>query len=254
MKYVSCFLIVIAMLLGGCAHKTGHQPGPFQAPVSRATPAPMQEEHTFMVEDPWEGFNRQMYGFNAKLDRYVYLPVVSIYEQVLPIAIQSGISNIFNNFKEIPIFVNCVLQGKGKKASVSFGRFIFNTTIGLGGIVDVLGKGGLPQENEDFGQTLGHYGIAPGPYLVLPVYGPSGLRDAGGFAFDSVLLAFNPSDMLLTGLGWQARSAASLSVYSLKAVDARHQVTFRYYETGSPFEYEMVRYLYSKKRELDISK
>ncbi len=85
------------------------------------------------------------------------------------------------------------------------------------------------------------------------VLGPSGVRDAGGVAFDAVL-TLNPSDMLFDGLGWAARGSATLGVYSLKAVDARHQVKFRYYETGSPFEYQLVRFVYTKKRELDIAK
>jgi phospholipid-binding lipoprotein MlaA len=246
-------LLLLFLLLSGCASTPGHQPGPFQAPVHKVAPSGPSVDHLFLVEDPWEGFNRRMYHFNAQLDRYVYLPVVRVYETLLPDSVQQGVSNVFNNFKEIPIFINCVLQGKAKKASVSFGRFVFNTTIGLGGIIDVLGKGGIPQENEDFGQTLGYWGVPAGPYLVLPVLGPSGVRDAGGSAFDAVL-TLNPSDMLFDGLGWAARSSATVGVYALKAVDARHQVKFRYYETGSPFEYQLVRFVYAKKRELDIAK
>ncbi len=246
-------LLLLVVMLGGCATTPEHGPGTFQAPVHRGLAEHSEVERPFVVEDPWEGFNRRMYHFNAQLDRYVYLPVVRVYEELLPDSVQQGVSNVFNNFKEIPIFVNAVLQGKAKKASVSLGRFVFNTTIGLGGLVDVLATGGIPQENEDFGQTLGFWGVPAGPYLVLPVLGPSGVRDAGGVAFDAVL-TLNPSDMLFDGLGWAARGSATLGVYSLKAVDARHQVKFRYYETGSPFEYQLVRFVYTKKRELDIAK
>ncbi len=244
---------LVLLVLGGCATTAEHGPGPFQAPVHRGLPEDPSVERHFQVHDPWEGFNRNMYHFNAQLDRYVYLPVVRTYEAVLPDSVQQGVSNIFNNLKEIPIFVNSVLQGNPKKASVSFGRFVFNTTIGLGGLIDVLGNGGIPQENEDFGQTLGVWGVPSGPYLVLPVVGPSGVRDAGGLAVDAVM-NLNPADMFLDGVGWAARSSASMAVYGLKAVDARHQVKFRYYETGSPFEYQLVRFIYSKKRELDIEK
>jgi len=247
------FLLVLLFALGGCAATAPHQPGEFRAPVHRGLEAESAVERPFMVEDPLEGYNRVMYHFNAQLDRYVYLPVVNFYEAVLPDSVQHGVSNIFNNFKEIPIFINSVLQGKAKKASVSLGRFVFNTTIGLGGLIDVLGNGGIPQENEDFGQTLGFWGVPAGPYLILPVLGPSGARDAGGLAVDA-LMTLNPSDMLFDGLGWAARSSATVGVYSLKGVDARHQVKFRYYETGSPFEYQLVRFVYSKKRELDIDK
>ena len=246
-------IVLLLVLLGGCASTPDHVPGPFQAPVHRGLSEDSEVERPFLIEDPLEGFNRRMYHFNARLDRYVYLPVVRMYEELLPESVQQGVSNVFNNFKEIPIFVNSVLQGKAKKASVSLGRFVFNTTIGFGGLVDVLGKGGIPQENEDFGQTLGYWGVPAGPYLVLPVFGPSGVRDAGGLAVDAVM-NLNPSDMLFDGLGWAARGSATMGVYSLKAVDARHQVKFRYYETGSPFEYQLVRFVYSKKRELDVAK
>lgn len=246
-------LVLLLVLFGGCATTPDHQPGLFQASVHRGLDETSEVERPFLVEDPWEGFNRSMYHFNAQLDRYVYLPVVRVYEAALPESVQRGVSNVFNNFKEIPIFVNSVLQGNPKKASVSLGRFVFNTTIGFGGLVDVLGAGGIPQEQEDFGQTLGVWGVPPGPYLVLPVLGPSGLRDAGGLAFDAVL-TLNPADFVFDGMGWAARGSATTAVYGLKAVDARHQVKFRYYGTGSPFEYQLVRFVYTKKRELDIAK
>lgn len=244
---------LVLLSVTGCVSTGEHRPGDFQSPVHRGLPEDPTLERHFQVDDPWEGFNRNMYHFNAQFDRYVYLPVVRAYEAVLPDSVQTGVSNVFNNLKEIPIFVNSVLQGDPKKASVSFGRFVFNTTIGLGGLIDVLGNGGIHQENEDFGQTLGVWGVPPGPYLVLPVFGPSGVRDAGGLAVDAVM-NLNPADMFLDGVGWAARSSATMGVYGAKAVDARHQVKFRYYETGSPFEYQLVRFIYSKKRELDIEK
>ncbi|NLW82379.1 MAG: VacJ family lipoprotein [Desulfovibrionales bacterium] len=247
------FLIVLFVSVVGCASAPEHRPGPFQAPVHRGLAEDSAVERPFLVEDPWEGFNRRMYHFNAQLDRYVYLPVVNVYEEILPDPVQQGVSNIFNNLKEISIFVNSVLQGKAKKASVSLGRFIFNTTIGVGGLFDVLGNGGIPQEQEDFGQTLGFWGAPAGPYLILPVFGPSNVRDTGGLAVDAVM-NLNTADMFFDGMGWAARSTATTGVYSVKAVDARHQVKFRYYETGSPFEYQLVRFFSSKKRELDIHK
>lgn len=246
-------ILLTLLCLAGCAGTGEHRPGEFQAPVHRGLTENSTVERPFTVDDPWEGLNRRMYHFNAQLDRYVYLPVVTTYEMILPDSVQNGVSNIFNNFKEIPIFLNSVLQGDAKKASVSCGRFIFNTTIGLGGIIDVLGHGGIPQEQEDFGQTLGFWGVPPGPYLVLPVLGPSGVRDAGGVFMDAVM-TLNPADIIFDGMGWAARGSATLGTYSLKAVDARHQVKFRYYETGSPFEYQLMRFVYVKKRELDIEK
>jgi phospholipid-binding lipoprotein MlaA len=246
-----CCLVLIC--LAGCATTEQYQPGPFEAPVHRGLEENSTVERPFLVDDPWEGFNRRMYHFNAQVDRYVFLPVVRVYEQVLPDPVQHGVSNVFNNLKEIPIFINSVLQGKAKKASVSLGRFVFNTTIGLGGIIDVLGKGGIPQEDEDFGQTLGFWGVPSGPYLVLPVLGPSNLRDTAGMV-PNAAMTINPTDFLLNEMSWAVRGSASLGMYTLWAVDARHQVKFRYYQTGSPFEYQLVRFLYMKKRELDVAR
>jgi phospholipid-binding lipoprotein MlaA len=253
MRNAMPMLLLLLFCLGGCATTTEHQPGPFRTVVHRGLAEDSVLERPFLVEDPLEGFNRNMYHFNAQLDRYVYLPVVEAYEAILPDSVQRGVSNVFNNFKEIPIFLNCVLQGKAKKASVSLGRFVFNTTIGLGGLMDVLGNGGIPQENEDFGQTLGFWGVPPGPYLVLPVFGPSGVRDTGGFFVDAIM-TLNPADFIFDGMNWAARGSSTMGVYTLKAVDARHQIKFRYYETGSPFEYQLVRFVYIMKRELDIQK
>lgn len=247
------FCLVLLAFVTGCATTSQHQPGPFHAPVHRGLADQPQVAKPFLVDDPWEGFNRRMYRFNAQLDRYVYLPVVHVYEEVLPESVQQGVSNIFNNFREIPIFFNSVFQGKAKKASVSLGRFIFNTTIGLGGLIDVLGTGGIHQENEDFGQTLGFWGVPAGPYLVLPVLGPSSLRDTGGLVVDAAM-TLNPSSTFVDSMGWAVGGSASAGVYTLKAIDSRHQVKFRYYETGSPFEYQLVRFIQVKKRELDVKK
>lgn len=241
--------LIVFILISGCATAPIHKPGSFQAPVHRGLGQETYKERPLDVDDPWEGFNRHMYHFNAKFDRYVYLPIVNVYEEVLPVTIQNGISNVFNNLKEVPIFFNSVLQGDPKKASVALGRFVFNTTIGLGGLVDVLGNGGIYQGNEDFGQTLGVWGVPAGPYLVLPIFGPSGVRDAGGMAVDGVV-SFATTGFILDEFGW----AATTAVTPVRLVDARHQVKFRYYETGTPFEYQLVRFVYVKKRELDISK
>lgn len=142
------FLIVLFVSVVGCASAPEHRPGPFQAPVHRGLAEDSAVERPFLVEDPWEGFNRRMYHFNAQLDRYVYLPVVNVYEEILPDPVQQGVSNIFNNLKEISIFVNSVLQGKAKKASVSLGRFIFNTTIGVGAFLTCSATGASPRSRK----------------------------------------------------------------------------------------------------------
>ena len=103
---------------------------------------------------------------------------------------------------------------------------------------------------EDFGQTLGHYGLGPGPYLVLPIFGPSGIRDTTGFVVDSAARFF----YLFTPMGLDTNLAGSSAYTLTNSTDTRHQVSFRYYETGSPFEYDLVRLLYTKYRQLEITK
>ena len=149
-----------------------------------------EEQQAFYVYDPWESMNRRIYNFNAVFDEYVFLPVVRAYEFVLPNFAQTGVTNFFNNLGEINNLLNSLLQGKILKTYNTVGRILINTTVGIGGLIDVATDvEGIKRENEDFGQTLGFYGIGPGPYLILPVAGPYNLRDAGGWGVD--LVAYN---------------------------------------------------------------
>ena len=197
--------------------------------------------------DPWEGFNRRMYYFNAKADQYVLLPVVSGYKKVTPDFVETGINNFFNNLGEIPTFINSLLQLKISVAGETLGRFALNSTIGLAGVFDAATPIGLVEQNEDFGQTLGYWGVNSGPYLVLPLLGPSSLRDATGLVFDS--LAYQQA---IDELGMKADEELFLSL--LQSIDARASLPFRYYSSGSAFEYENLRLLYMKYREIQIAR
>jgi phospholipid-binding lipoprotein MlaA len=197
--------------------------------------------------DPWEGFNRRMYYFNAKADQYVLLPAVSGYRKVTPDFVEVGVSNFFNNLGEIPTFINSLLQLKLSVAGETLGRFALNSTVGLAGLIDVATPVGLVAQNEDFGQTLGYWGVNSGPYLVLPLLGPSSLRDATGLVFDS--LAYQQA---IDELGMKADEELFLSL--LKSIDARASLPFRYYASGSAFEYENLRLLYMKYREIQIAR
>ena len=201
------------------------------------------------VEDPWEGFNRGAYRFNTEFDRWVFLPVVRGYEFVVPDPAEQAVSNFFNNLGEIRNAVNSALQLRGDAFGTAFARFFINTTVGIGGLIDLATPFGYPEQREDFGQTLGRWGVAGGPYLVLPILGPSNLRDAGGIAVDIGYTSATP------GLDLPQEQFPSPAVYyGLYGVDARHQNGFRYFQSGSPFEYEFVRFFYTKKRELEILK
>ena len=133
------------------------------------------EERTDLVGvyDPWEPFNRRMYYFNAKLDKYILLPTVRVYQAVTPAPVEKGVHNFFRNLREIKTFSNSVLQGETKKSLITFNRFAINSTFGVFGLFDVATKVGLRRQREDFGLTLANYGVKEGPYLVLPLFGPS---------------------------------------------------------------------------------
>lgn len=130
--------------------------------------------------DPWEGFNRSVYRFNDFFDRYLLKPVAQGYERVTPQPVRTGIGNFFNNLGEVSTVANDLLQGKFKQAGLDSTRFLVNTTVGIVGLIDVGSRVGLTRNNEDFGQTLGYWGLDSGPYLMLPFLGPSTVRDSAG--------------------------------------------------------------------------
>lgn len=134
--------------------------------------------------DPLEPFNRSVYQFNDALDRTVLKPVATAYREVTPSLVQKGIGNFFGNLQDAWSFVNNVLQFKGAAAAETFMRVGVNTIFGLGGILDVATEIRLERHTEDFGQTLGHWGVGAGPYIVLPILGPSTLRDTVALPVD----------------------------------------------------------------------
>jgi phospholipid-binding lipoprotein MlaA len=135
--------------------------------------------------DPWEGMNRGTFWFNEKLDRYALEPVATGWDWVLPERVQGSVSNFFDNLEMPIVFVNDLLQAKPVAASQDVGRFVVNTTLGLAGLFDPASVFGIPENDEDFGQTLGRWGAPAGPYLVIPLLGPSTFpRDAMGRAVD----------------------------------------------------------------------
>jgi phospholipid-binding lipoprotein MlaA len=134
-------------------------------------------DHKPPPQDPWESWNRGVYRVNDKFDRAFAKPVARTYVRVVPHPIRTGVSNFFDNLAMTTVMINDALQGKFKAAATDLGRFVVNSTVGLGGILDPATPMGLDHNNEDFGQTLGHWGLHPGPFLELPILGPSDVRD-----------------------------------------------------------------------------
>lgn len=134
--------------------------------------------------DPLESFNRGVFQFNDTLDRAVVKPVATAYRDVLPSPVRTGVTNFFNNLQDVWSAVNNALQLKAEGAGNSLVRFGVNTVFGLGGLIDIASEMRIERHTEDFGQTLGHWGIGPGPYLVLPMLGPSTVRDTVALPVD----------------------------------------------------------------------
>ncbi|QTD46060.1 MlaA family lipoprotein [Ottowia testudinis] len=134
--------------------------------------------------DPWEGYNRSMFRFNESVDQAVFKPVATAYRDVLPQPVRTGVGNFFGNLGDVWSFVNNVLQAKPEGAMSSFWRVVINSTMGLGGVLDPATEMRLQRHREDFGQTLGRWGVPNGPYFVLPLFGPSTLRDSVALPVD----------------------------------------------------------------------
>lgn len=171
--------------------------------------------------DPYEGFNRSMYGFNMGLDRYILKPVADSYKFVTPDFMQTGVTNFFNNLKGINVVLNDLLQGKFEQSASDFGRFTTNSTIGLLGLFDVATDLGLQQNVEDFGQTLAVWGVDQGPYLVLPVLGPTTVRDGGGIIFDKAANpgTYVPGTGIIEGINERANAEGALNFIDEAALD-----------------------------------
>jgi len=161
--------------------------------------------------DPWEGWNRNVQSFNDKLDNYVMKPVATGYQTVAPEFVDRGVTNFFSNVDDIGVVANDLLQFKLLQSGMDTGRFLVNTTAGLGGFVDVASKLELPKHNEDLDQTLGAWGIPSGPYLVIPLIGPSTPRGVVGLVGET---AANP-------INWINPVAIAYGSGTLKTIDAR---------------------------------
>ena len=194
------------------------------------------------VYDPWEGFNRRVYGFNGLVDRFVLLPAVRGYRTVTPKALRTGVTNFWSNLAEVETAAASLLQFKLSKVVRGTSRFVINSVLGIGGLFDVATPMGINEVNEDFGQTFGHWGIPPGPYLVVPFLGPRSVRDGFGLVADhATALAVNVGNV-------PEDRSEELAVSVFYAVSTREAVAFKYGQLKSPFEYEMVRFAITEAR------
>ena len=242
-------LLVAVLALGGCSTAPVMQGDEVIEPSFPASRV-LGDDVDYLaddISDPWEGFNRSMYRFNYRFDKYLFLPVVNGYKAITPDFLEQGIHNFFLNLEDITTFYNSILQFNGTKTVQTTGRFLVNTTVGLLGFIDVASKLDIPKHDEDFGQTLGHWGVGNGPFLVLPFLGPSNVRDGIGLGVDWAVYTAIQDEL-------DMKDSEEWALAIMKAIDTRAHVAFRYYETGTPFEYDWVKLLYTTKRKMDIEK
>lgn len=216
MKVVSIFLVITGFTLGGCASAPAKNPA-----------------------DPFESMNRSVYQFNDALDRAVAKPVAQGYDAVMPEPGKIMVGNFFSNLDNILVTLNDLLQFKFTQAASDGSRVLFNSTFGIFGLLDVADR--LEKHNEDFGQTLGYWGINSGPYLVLPVLGPSSVRDGIGFYVDT-----RPSQMRRV-----THMRTRNQLYLTRGINRRAQLLEqeKVFDSAAIDRYELIRDAYLQRRQ-----
>lgn len=192
------------------------------------------------INDPFEDLNRTSFQINETVDNVILKPIAVTYSNT-PTPIKYGITNFFRNLKEVDNTVNQLLQGKPKLAVNDLSRFVINSTIGLGGLIDVASNMGLERHDEDFGQTLGVWGISSGPYLMIPMLGPSSTRD----------LLSRPISSFLGGTFHMDDNNVRISLTALDAIETRERL-LDVESLMSGDKYDFVRDSYSQSREYEI--
>jgi phospholipid-binding lipoprotein MlaA len=192
--------------------------------------------------DPMEPFNRKVYRFNETVDKAVLKPVAKGYVKVVPEIARRGVTNFFNNLGMVVTTLNDALQLKGTKVPVDFARFTTNMVFGLAGLIDVATELKIENRNEDFGQTLGYWGVPSGPYVVLPLFGPSNARDAPGLLVDFVASPF---------FYWDPDATVRWGLFALDVVDSRANLlqAEKFLDTAAVDRYSFLRDSYLQRRE-----
>jgi len=219
---VALALVVLLQALSGCAYK----------------------HHKVDPADPLERYNRKMYAFNKVVDRLYIRPVTEVYSRFMPTFVQNMVNNFFQNLGEIPTIANDILCGQFSHARSDAARFVLNTTWGIGGLFDVAAKVGRERRRVDFGQTMAYLGYKQSTYFVIPILGPSTIRDAGG-RFVNYGMSVYP---------YIRPSGVRYSLYALNAIDVRAELLKTAPLLEESFdEYTLVRDLYLQHRQAEIN-
>ena len=213
---------------------------PYDPVADPTLPAPAQLPSSY---DPWEGWNRKVHRFNNAVDRTIATPLAKAYVKVVPRPLRLGVSNFFNNLGQPVSALNALLQGRPKQAGQTFGRFLLNSTLGIGGLFDPASDANLPNRSEDFGQTLGVWGWRNSRYVELPLFGPRTLRDTFGLVGDAPLSPIRQVENDGTRYFLQGLQLVDLRT-QLFAVDAMRE--------GAADEYALVRDAWLQRRNYQI--
>lgn len=225
-------LLVVALgfVLASCAGKL-----PKVEPGAVPDEAPVQEISSSEVQDPWESMNRATFWFNLKLDKYLLRPAAIGYRLALPQQVQVSIHNLLDNASSPVTFANDLFQGEFKRSGVTIGRLVTNSTVGIGGLFDVAAHVGLKKHKSDFGQTLALWGTGKGPYLMIPLLGPSNVRDGFGRAVDVFLdpltYVYFFYDVEYGGAAQRALGAIDFRARNLESLDELQATSIDYYAT-----------------------
>jgi len=226
-KFCIFAAMALALLAGGCA----------------ATPAAPEEADAATPSDPLEGMNRFFFDINQRVDRHAGEPVAAAYKQDVPQTVRGSLHNVLDNLGGPVTVANDLLEVQFTNAGIAAGRFLVNTTIGLAGIFDVATDWGLPERNRDFGETMGTYGVPPGPYLVLPLRGSTDVRDFAGNYLDGFVTP-------LHFVRYDGSNYVGLMKSTLGSMDNRsaNLVTYEDIERASVDYYATMRTLYTERR------
>ncbi|HXL99191.1 MAG TPA: VacJ family lipoprotein [Rhizomicrobium sp.] len=229
---VALLAVAVGLVLSGCA--TSEDP-------------PAQAQAALAANDPFEPMNRTVFDMNQGFDKMVLLPVAQAYVDVVPEPARDSVHNVLDNLSLPVTFANDLLQGELDRAGDTFSRFTINTTIGIGGLIDVASNLGIPDHSEDFGQTLGVYGVGEGPYLVVPFFGPDPPRDAAGQIVDIFLdptTYIHIDGHIYWSAGEELAQAVDLRSRSIDQVESIERSSVDYYAS--------VRSLYRQHRNNEI--
>ncbi|QTA80719.1 Lipoprotein, MlaA-like [Desulfonema limicola] len=233
-------VLILSIFFSGCAvHKKIEKSG-------KNLDTPRDHLGFLDVYDPLESLNRRVYRFNTIVDNNLIEPVIRVYKKIIPLFVRDRITNFFSNIDDVLVMGNCLLQAKTEKTGEVAARIMVNSIFGIAGLWDPATNFGLIKYREDFGQTLGFYGVRPGPYIMLPILGPSTLRDSGGKLIDSL------SKMYFVNLS-NINTSTDLSLSTADSLEFRASFPFSYGDFDSPFEYDIVRVLYMDMRNLMIN-